>query len=88
MIPRNEGPGNISALFNKFAGREVLAPTAMGIDPTIQEMKKLADDNGLRLRVLFPGMMKTMDHCPDRIIVHIEEGMDGKYRVGKRFSVG
>jgi len=86
MIP--EGKSGIAHLFNKFAGREVLAPMAMGIDPTIQEMKKVAEDNGYKLRIWYPGSRGTMDHQPNRVNVHIEEGVDGKFRVGKKFNLG
>lgn len=86
MIP--ERKSTLLHLFNKFAGREVLHPMAMGIDPTIQEMQRVAWDNGLVMRVLLPGAVGTKDVRTNRINVHIEEGADGKYRVSNRFNIG
>lgn len=78
----------ITDLFNKFAGKEVLSPIMSMPDPVIAEMKQLANDNGLKLRVWFPNTVGTMDYQPDRVNAHIEKGADGKYRVSNRFNLG
>lgn len=97
----------LSALFNKFAGREVpltVTPQSRQIggqtynydiidladknDPTIAEIQKTAEDNGLRLRLWLPGAMGTMDVQPNRLNVHVDKEADGKYRVQKNFGLG
>jgi hypothetical protein len=76
---------NITEIFNQFAGKEV-QPDAN--DPTLLAMKKAASDNGLKLRVWFPGMISTMDYRTDRVNAHVGKGADGKYRVSGRFNIG
>lgn len=78
---------NLTSLFNKFAGREVQPPDTSGPDPVIEEMRKLARDNGLTLRACFPGYLITKDYRLDRVNALIEKGSGGKYRIGG-FSVG
>ncbi|MBU6476123.1 MAG: hypothetical protein KGL10_06205 [Alphaproteobacteria bacterium] len=90
----------ITALFNKFAGREIQVvenARTMNIggqtctfdevspvngEPTLKEMEKTANDNGLRLRVWFPGTVGTMDLRMDRVNVRVSKAPDGKWRVG------
>ena len=79
---------DLSALFNKFVGKEVQSPVLSSPDPVIEEMKEVACDNGLVLRVWFPGMMGTMDHRLDRLNARIEKDADGKWRVGSKFNLG
>jgi hypothetical protein len=79
---------DLTKLFNKFAGKEVQSPVSSKIDPTISEMKKLAEDNGLKLRLWYPGMMGTMDFKGNRINAYVEKGADGKYRVSNEFKIG
>ncbi|MBI3441009.1 MAG: hypothetical protein HY052_04280 [Proteobacteria bacterium] len=94
---------NISQLFNQFAGREVpmteqcvetrnggytLVKPANEKDPTIEDMKRVAEDNGLILRVSFPGMMSAKDYRLDRVNVFIERDGEGKYRVGNNRHSG
>jgi hypothetical protein len=58
-------------------------------DPTVQEMKKTAEDHGLHLRLFWPShSMGTMDYRTNRVNAHIEKGADGKYRVSSQFSIG
>ncbi len=91
---------SISAIFNRFAGKEIqVVETSrkMNIggkeysfdevqpvkdEPTLKEMQKVAHDNGLRLRVWFPGTVGTMDFRTDRVNVHVGKAPDGKWRVG------
>ena len=58
-------------------------------DPTLQEMLKVAKDNGLSLRFSWPThRMGTDDVRFDRVNVHIGKEADGKYRICKKFKVG
>src|SRR4051812_40315344 len=57
-------------------------------DPTLEAMKKAANDKGLRLRVWWPGIMGTMDYDTRRVNAHIEKAQDGKWRVSNRFNLG
>lgn len=58
-------------------------------DLTIQEMKKVAEDNGLKLRIFWPSRSAgTMDYRTDRVNAYIEKAPDGKYRVSNKFSIG
>lgn len=57
-------------------------------DPTLAEMNELAEQNGLSLRVFWPGIMGTADIQPNRINAHLEEGADGKWRVSGNFTLG
>lgn len=73
-------------LFNRFAGREVNREDKN--DPTIQEMKKVAADKGLTLRVLFPDTMVTEEYMFRRVNARVEKGADGKWRIGRNFNMG
>lgn len=94
---------DVSAMFNKFAGREVpmkeepyvydgqtytRVKLADPNDPTLQEMRDAAKANGLKMRVWWPGVAGTCDFRMDRVNAHIEKEADGKYRVSKRFNIG
>lgn len=82
---------NITALFNKFVGKEVFSPSCPVTmpDPVISEIVQLAEKNGLnKVRVLYPNSMVTMDYWEDRLNIHVEKSADGKYRVAKDFSIG
>jgi hypothetical protein len=57
-------------------------------DPTLSEMRKAANDNCLKLRVWWPGIVGTTDFRTDRVNAHIEKCADGKWRVSDRFSIG
>ena len=57
-------------------------------DPTLQEMQKVANDNGLQLRVWLPDSMGTDDWLPNRVNAHVEKAADGKYRVSNKFDLG
>jgi len=79
----------ITRQFNRFAGKEVyISRNNWVVDETLEEIKKVAKDNGLILRLHTPGAVITDDHCPDRINVYIEKGTDGKTRIGKHFDLG
>ena len=56
--------------------------------PVLQEMEKVAKDNGLQLRLLWQGVVGTMDLRNDRITAYIKKGTDGKYRVSDKFKIG
>ena len=58
-------------------------------DPTLQEMRRLANDNGLKLRFWFPPDSTGQDDFrDDRVNAYVEKAADGKYRVSKKFTVG
>ena len=57
-------------------------------DPTLAEMNQIASQNGLNLRVWWPGIMGTMDYRTDRVNAHIKKGDDGKWRVADNFNIG
>lgn len=57
-------------------------------DPTLTEMAKVAKENGLTLRILWPGLAGTMEMRPDRVTTYIEKQLDGKYRISNRFDIG
>ena len=57
-------------------------------EPLFKEMQDEAKKNGLSLRLFWPGMMGTMDYRTDRVNANIEKSSDGKWRVGKHFSIG
>jgi hypothetical protein len=96
-------PDDISAIFNKFAGREVpmnsrvvkvsgytfheIEP-ALKPDPVLTEMEDTARKNGLTLRVFWDGMGGTCDYRTDRVNAYIEKEADGKYRVSPNFGIG
>jgi len=79
-----------SSSFQK-GGKTYTVPVILlecGNDPLLEEMKKVAKDNGLTLRLWWKGRMGTMDHRLDRVNVHIEKCPDGKWRIGKNFNLG
>ena len=57
-------------------------------DPVLKEMHKVAAENGLSLRVMWPGMMTTMDFRTDRANANIEKAADGKWRIANSFGIG
>jgi hypothetical protein len=57
-------------------------------NPIIKAMGQLAQANGLSLRLLWPGVVGTMDFNPNRITANIEKEADGKYRVSGDFKIG
>ena len=57
-------------------------------DATLAEMKQVAEQNGLILRLWWEGIMGTMDYRTDRINAHIEKGNDGKWRIADKFDIG
>jgi hypothetical protein len=86
---------DLTKLFNKFAGKEIsvqeIEADFFDVDPndkTVQAMENLAKANGLTLRVIFPGSRVTKDMRMDRVNVHVEKEVDGKYRIGNRFKIG
>jgi hypothetical protein len=80
---------DITKIFNKFAGKEVyLSRNNLVVDETLEEMKKVAGDNGLTLRLHTPWAVITDDHCDDRVNVYLDKGADGKYRISNRFRIG
>jgi len=83
-------PKNVTELFNKFAGRELKDPgrVTCDIDSTLGEIEQVAKDNGLKLRIWFPGTVGTMDYRTDRINVHVEKDAAGKFIVSDKFKIG
>lgn len=57
-------------------------------DPLLTGMEETAKKNGLHLRIWLPGTMGTMDIRMDRVNVHIGKDMDGKWRIGRQFTLG
>ena len=45
-------------------------------DPTVREMEKLAQDNGLELRLIYPGSGATDDRRLDRVNASLEKAPD------------
>lgn len=56
-------------------------------DPVLEEMKKTAEENGLKLRVWWPGVSGTKDLRNNRVNAHIAKASDGKYRVTDDFQI-
>lgn len=79
---------DLTNIFNKFVGKEVIPPTSFKIDPTLSEMSQVAQANGLKLRVMYPGMAGSMEFDDSRANTYIEQQNDGKYRVSNRFNLG
>lgn len=57
-------------------------------DPVLTGMQETAQKNKLHLRVWLPGSVGTMDFRMDRVNVNINKDVDGKWRVGKSFTLG
>lgn len=94
---------DVSHIFNKFAGKEIrVKEKQSGLrfggqpmvdvkllpnNPVVDELKKAAEDNGLRLRIILPGQPVTMDLCRTRVNIRIQKAADGKYRISKKFDL-
>lgn len=81
---------HIRELKNK-PGATIKSVVAMPEDmnnPVFQEMQKTAAQNGLSLRLWWPGMHGTMDYNPSRVNISIEKEHDGKYRIQPDFQLG
>lgn len=80
---------NITAVFNQFAGKTLLNPGRItaDVDTVLMEMEDVAKANGVRLRVLFPDRMHTMDYRTDRINAHVVENPNGTYTISS-FNIG
>lgn len=76
---------DVSALFNKFAGKQV-DPKQGLLDPVIQGVRRVADENELKLRVWWPGTVGTRDYRFDRVNVHVKKMGDKHYI--SRFEIG
>ena len=57
-------------------------------DPVLVGMNETAKKNGLSLRIWLPNSMGTMDYRLDRVNVNVQKDPDGKWRIGKTFSLG
>lgn len=57
-------------------------------DPVLLGMEETAKKNNLSLRVWLPGTFGTMDYRLDRANVNVAKDPDGKWRVGKQFTLG
>jgi hypothetical protein len=93
-----QNPDYLTALFNKFAGRiihdprlplreDVRDPRLPVRDHVIEEMEKVAKDNNLHLRLLFPTTTVTKDFRSDRINARIDREQPGSFRI-KDFYIG
>jgi hypothetical protein len=94
---------DLKNIFNRFVGQEVpliettndggkgavitLLP-ANYPDPVLKEMYEEAQKNGLDLRVMWPGLMTTMDWRADRVTTNIVKGADKKWRISPDFHIG
>lgn len=94
---------DLSRHFNKFAGQEIplkeesfkkgrrtyrhLALENKD-DPVLKDMRDTAAQNGLSLRLLWPGAIATRDLRSDRVNAHLEQDAAGTWRVGKHFGIG
>lgn len=83
-------PKDIAALFNKFVGKELKDPQRVtcDLDHVYEEMKQVANDNGLELRLHFPGRPSTPDYREKRVNVLVKESADNRFVVGKTFGMG
>ena len=82
---------DITKLFNKFVGQGLQDPMRVttDIDETLEQMEKVAKDNGLRLRVIFPGAGFDEAMFPDRVTVRVDKSTDSRYKYRiKSFSAG
>lgn len=79
---------SILDLFNQYAGREINVvengpvATLNENNPLIQEIRKLAEDNGLRLRIKLPGMRFTMEVNNNRVNFRAEK-KNGQWLLSK-----
>ena len=73
-----------AGVFHNYTSIDLADPN----NSTIQEMTKVAGDNGLRLRVLWPQMKRAPDFAANRMTVSIEKAIDGKWRITDKFRIG
>jgi len=57
-------------------------------DPTVQEMRAVAEEHGMVLRLWFSKAVSSCDYRTDRLNAYVVKGRDGRYRIGKDFHVG
>jgi hypothetical protein len=79
---------DVSKLFNKFAGKKISGPTGRTFDPVKEELFKIGDDNGLNVRIIYPGQMVTEDYRLDRVNVNVEQDTAGGFRISKNNNFG
>lgn len=85
-VPLNEKPYEVKLQSRTIKGTQL--ELANKNDPTIAEMEKTAAENGLSLRLWWPGIMGTMDYREDRVNAHLEKDKGGKWRVSSKFNLG
>jgi len=56
-------------------------------DPVVEALNETAKENGLILRIWWPGVMGTMEMRGDRVNVWLEQGADKKWRVSDSFEL-
>jgi hypothetical protein len=89
--------------FNHFAGREIplkeesfkkgrrtyrRLALANPDNPVLRDMQQTAKQNGLSLRLLWPGAIATKDLRSDRVNAHLEQDAAGTWRVSSKFTIG
>lgn len=78
-------PKDVSQLFNKFAGKQV-NPAQGLMDPVIQGVRRIAEENELTLRVWWPGTVGTRDFRFNRVNAYVKKMGDKHYI--SRFDIG
>ena len=77
----------INKAFNKFAGKEI--NRGDDHDPVLKEMQFEAMAHGSRLRLLWSDETSGLEEVDtSRVTAYIDQDADGKWRVGKKFTVG
>ena len=81
---------NLTAIFGKFAGQPLKDPRRLtaDIDTVAEQMREIAKQHGLTLRLKFPGMMHTQDARRDRVNADVERDAAGNFRVKGNFRIG
>jgi|SRR5580704_2870 hypothetical protein len=73
--------------FNRFAGKEVKRGDEH--DPVLKEMQREAMGHYSSLRLVWPHAAAAAGSRDiTRINAHMEQGADGKWTVGQKFTVG
>lgn len=94
---------DLCRLFNKFAGQEIPLKEEsfkkgrrtyrhLALEnkdhPVLKDMQSTAVQNGLSLRLLWPGAIATRDLRSDRVNAHLEQDAAGTWRVSSTFTIG
>jgi len=88
--------------FNKFVGKEVPVKKTLKTiggrgheayemdqkHPVLEDMRQVAADMGLKMRIWGPDMVGTMDYREDRVNAYVTKDTQGKWKVSNRFEIG